>query len=248
MFDAHILRLLYRSYLWFVASLKWEYQKCHRSEISTTATRLLWLHVRLPLRATVHHLICNQADMHDWTKTFADEYNSCNNYTISPLVSSEHSTFGRVSSTLRRPVVSRRVANVRQGHLRLLMPAQPPINFSLFLPKSILHSQCVTVICSDIRVRNVDSGTYNRTISSSSLHESKNARLEIIQRPLPPEYIEAELLDESSTSVLVKWRPGFNGNSSILKYTAEMKTLDWDKHDNPPSLSWKIAKASMIAT
>lgn len=99
-------------------------------------------------------------------------------------------------------------------------------------------------------VRNTDDGTYNCTLQSGGISESKVARLIIIERPHQPEYITAELLDKLSTSVRIKWTPGFNGNSPIKKYQVEMRTLNSDENEMSTimhSNSWEVAKANISA-
>lgn len=101
-------------------------------------------------------------------------------------------------------------------------------------------------------VRNSDGGNYSCVIQSGGMAETKTARLEIIERPHQPEYITAELLDKLSTSVRLKWTPGFNGNSPIIKYLIEMRTVDGDNIDNEmnsimQSSNWEIAKANISA-
>ena len=103
-------------------------------------------------------------------------------------------------------------------------------------------------------VRNSDGGNYNCTIHSGGLTESRMARLEIIERPHQPEYITAELLDKLSTSVRIKWTPGFNGNSPITKYLVEMRTVGGEGNSgnsedivNSQSSAWEIAKANVSA-
>ena len=109
-------------------------------------------------------------------------------------------------------------------------------------------------------VRNSDGGNYTCTIHSGLMSESRSARLEIVERPHQPEYITAELLDKLSTSVRIKWTPGFNGNSPITKYMVEMKTVTGDSSgsdniNNSEMTSigsaaggqWEIAKANISA-
>lgn len=101
-------------------------------------------------------------------------------------------------------------------------------------------------------VRNTDDGNYTCTIHAGGMSESKSIRLEIIERPHQPEYISAELLDKLSTSVRIKWTPGFNGNSPIKKYLAEMRTVETDNIDNDlqnlmQSNTWEVAKANISA-
>lgn len=101
-------------------------------------------------------------------------------------------------------------------------------------------------------VRNTDDGNYNCTLQSGSISESKMARLIIIERPHQPEYITAELLDKLSTSVRIKWTPGFNGNSPIKKYLVEMRTVNNDNVENEmntimQSDLWEEAKANISA-
>lgn len=101
-------------------------------------------------------------------------------------------------------------------------------------------------------VRNTDDGNYVCTVRSGSATESKSVRVEIIELPHQPEYIQAELLDKLSTSVRVRWTPGFNGNSPIVKYLVEMRTVTSDNLDNDMgslmmSDSWELAKANISA-
>lgn len=101
-------------------------------------------------------------------------------------------------------------------------------------------------------VRNTDDGNYTCTIHSGSMTETKVARLAIIERPHQPEYITAELLDKLSTGVRVKWTPGYNGNSPIIKYVVEMRTVESDNVDNDlttimQSNLWEVAKANISA-
>lgn len=100
-------------------------------------------------------------------------------------------------------------------------------------------------------VRNSDGGNYTCIIHSAGVTESRSARLEIIERPHQPEYISAELLDKLSTSVRIKWTPGFNGNSPIIKYLVEMRTVDGDNIDNEMNSimqsNWEVAKANISA-
>lgn len=101
-------------------------------------------------------------------------------------------------------------------------------------------------------VRPTDDGNYTCTIQSGGTSESKTARLEIIEKPHQPQYITAELLDKVSTSVRVKWTPGFSGNSPITKYSVEMRTVNSDSIDNEQSLInqsnlWETAKANISA-
>lgn len=100
-------------------------------------------------------------------------------------------------------------------------------------------------------VRNSDDGSYTCTIISNGVSESKSARLDILQRPHPPEYINAELLD-SSSSIRVKWTPGFNGNSPIKSYLLEMRTVINDNIENDlnsimHSNTWENARANISA-
>lgn len=99
-------------------------------------------------------------------------------------------------------------------------------------------------------VRPTDDGNYTCTIQSSGTSESRTARLEIIEKPHQPQYITAELLDKVSTSVRIRWTPGFSGNSPVTKYSVEMRTVDSDSINNEQSLinqsgSWEIAKANI---
>lgn len=100
-------------------------------------------------------------------------------------------------------------------------------------------------------VRNYDVGVYTCSITSSGLTESRSARLDIIELPHASDYIFAELLDKVSTSVRVKWTPGFNGNSPITKYTIEMKIVNSDRFDHEDSIagqstnSWAVAKTNI---
>uniref|UniRef100_A0A6G1S442 Protein sidekick n=1 Tax=Aceria tosichella TaxID=561515 RepID=A0A6G1S442_9ACAR len=101
-------------------------------------------------------------------------------------------------------------------------------------------------------VRNTDGGNYTCTIHSGGITESRSARLEIIQRPHQPEYVDAKLLDKISTSVRVEWTPGFNGNSPIIKYLVEMRTVTNENIENDlvaimQSNQWEIAKANISA-
>lgn len=101
-------------------------------------------------------------------------------------------------------------------------------------------------------VRNSDDGNYTCTIQSGTISESKVAKLEIVSRPHQPEYITAELLDKLSTSVRVKWQPGFNGNSPIQKYLLEMLTVgsNYEQTDMAAliqSEKWELAKANISA-
>jgi len=101
-------------------------------------------------------------------------------------------------------------------------------------------------------VRFADYGNYTCTIHSGGASESKSARLEIIEKPHQPEYITAELLDKLSTSVRIKWTPGFNGNSPITKYLVEMRTVNNDNIEGEissimQSNSWEVAKANISA-
>lgn len=102
-------------------------------------------------------------------------------------------------------------------------------------------------------VRNSDGGIYTCTIHSGGIVESRSARLEILERPHQPEYITAELLDKLSTSVRIKWTPGFNGNSPITKYLVEMKTVSGDSVDSSElagsmqSGQWEVARANISA-
>lgn len=100
-------------------------------------------------------------------------------------------------------------------------------------------------------VRNTDDGNYVCTVRSGSTTESKSVRVEIIELPHQPEYIQAELIDKLSTSVRVKWTPGFNGNSPIVKYLVEMRTVTSENMDDVGSImlsdSWEMAKANISA-
>lgn len=112
----------------------------------------------------------------------------------------------------------------------------------------VLHNRALHIE----HARNTDGGNYTCTVYSGGMSESKSAQLQIVERPHQPEYITAELLDKLSTSVRIKWTPGFNGNSPITKYTVEMYIVQSDNIDNDLNAimlsdKWEVAKANVSA-
>ncbi|KAI6207039.1 hypothetical protein M3Y94_00984300 [Aphelenchoides besseyi] len=69
-------------------------------------------------------------------------------------------------------------------------------------------------------------GTYKCLVKLGTREEAVEATLQIIEKPSMPQNIEAELLNDTlPAKIRVSWRPGFDGNSPIIKHQVDMRTL-----------------------
>ncbi|CAD5226006.1 unnamed protein product [Bursaphelenchus xylophilus] len=79
-------------------------------------------------------------------------------------------------------------------------------------------------------------GVYKCTVKSGMEEESVEASLQIIERPGMPVQVQAQLINDSiPAKIKVSWRPGFDGNSPLIKHAVEMRFVgssglwnDWE--------------------
>ncbi|KPM09144.1 sidekick-like protein, partial [Sarcoptes scabiei] len=96
------------------------------------------------------------------------------------------------------------------------------------------------------QVRNTDVGLYTCRVESDGGNDKRSARLDVIELPHPPTNVVSEL-NLNSDAVNVSWTPPFDGNSPIIKYIVQMRTVSNNRHnqdvhpnygtENNPSLS-----------
>lgn len=79
-------------------------------------------------------------------------------------------------------------------------------------------------------VRAADVGAYKCVVRSQGGHDERVARLKIIELPYPPTNVRAEKLPTlapgaNSKAVNITWASGFDGNSPILKYIIQTRSV-----------------------
>lgn len=79
-------------------------------------------------------------------------------------------------------------------------------------------------------VRSVDVGMYKCSVRSEGGSDERTARLKIIELPYPPTNVRAEKLPHlapgaNSKAVNITWASGFDGNSPIIKYIIQTRTV-----------------------
>lgn len=73
-------------------------------------------------------------------------------------------------------------------------------------------------------MRNTDVGLYTCRVESDGGNDKRSARLDVIELPHPPTNVMAEL-NVNGGLVNVSWTPPFDGNSPIIKYIVQMRTV-----------------------
>ncbi|KAI1726479.1 fibronectin type III domain-containing protein [Ditylenchus destructor] len=70
-------------------------------------------------------------------------------------------------------------------------------------------------------------GVYKCTVhTSDGESESATAWLRIIEKPSMPQKVQVELINDTSPAkIRVTWEPGFDGNSPIVKYSVDIRTI-----------------------
>lgn len=74
------------------------------------------------------------------------------------------------------------------------------------------------------QVRNTDVGLYTCRVESIGGNDKRSARLDVIELPHPPTNVMAEL-NVNGGLVNVSWTAPFDGNSAIIKYIVQMRTI-----------------------
>ncbi|ODM95509.1 Protein sidekick [Orchesella cincta] len=80
-------------------------------------------------------------------------------------------------------------------------------------------------------VRASDVGSYKCVVRSQGGHDERVARLKIIELPYPPTNVRAEKLPRlspgaNSKAVNITWASGFDGNSAIVTYIIQTRTVN----------------------
>ena len=75
------------------------------------------------------------------------------------------------------------------------------------------------------QVRNTDVGLYTCKVESIAGSEKKSARLDVLELPHPPNNVRAELSIKGGL-VNVSWSQPFDGNSPIVRYIVQMRTVN----------------------
>jgi protein sidekick len=75
-------------------------------------------------------------------------------------------------------------------------------------------------------VRAADVGEYTCAVISPGGHETRSARLSVIELPFPPINVRAVRLESvSQRAVNVTWTGSFDGNSPILKFIVQRREV-----------------------
>ncbi|XP_077980255.1 protein sidekick-2-like [Glandiceps talaboti] len=77
--------------------------------------------------------------------------------------------------------------------------------------------------------RSDDIGNYTCNVTSSGGNDDRTARLEVIELPYAPGYVQARLSETQARTIDVVWSPSYNGNQPLIRFIVQMKenNKDW---------------------
>ncbi|XP_054706957.1 protein sidekick-like [Uloborus diversus] len=95
------------------------------------------------------------------------------------------------------------------------------------------------------QARNTDVGVYTCKVFSDGGNETRNARLDVIELPHPPNNVKATLQNTFPKAVNVSWSKAFDGNSPITNYIVQMRIVPSTDAEMEYLLPWVTAKANI---
>ena len=93
-----------------------------------------------------------------------------------------------------------------------------------------------------------DAGEYTCEVSSAGGNDRRSASLDVIELPYAPAKVHAEKVSTAHKTVNVSWTPGFNGNSPVIKYILQYRTVSQEGIIPKDDLNWITALTNISAS
>ncbi|XP_053380573.1 protein sidekick-2-like [Mercenaria mercenaria] len=121
----------------------------------------------------------------------------------------------------------------------------------------MLHTDSDLVINSDVRrsiatdgtltitgINNIDIGDYTCHVTSTGGNDTKTVSLTVIELPQAPVITSVTLHPTDVRAVIVKWNPGYDGNTPITKFSVQYKEVLYANEGNN-DLGWLTSDAEI---
>lgn len=182
----------------------------------------------------------------------------CNSSNSQGHISASASLSVYVRTQIIRPPQDQRIIKGSTATFYCGVSHDPNIQVTWKWTHQMLHTETILEITSDGRrniaadgtltingINNIDIGSYTCHVTSTGGNDTKSVSLTVIELPQAPVITSVVLHPNDVRAVIVRWNPGYDGNTAITKFSVQYKEVPFGNEGADNDLGWITSDADI---